>query len=403
MPDRAFCNLSEYAIMHNMTKYRNSLPLPTLVDTAHALSEMLSRLVVEPVVAVDTESNSLYAYTERVCLLQFSVPGEDYLVDPFAVEDLSLLGALFSDPEIEKVFHAAEYDVMVLRRDYGFEFATLFDTMIASRIVGWPRYGLGNLLEEHFGVQTDKRMQRTDWGRRPLAPEQLEYAQLDTHFLLQLRDRLLAELSNENRLKEARSAFERVAQSEWADRPFDPDGFWRMRGASDLDDASLAVLRALYVYRDQRAQALDRPPFKVLSDHALLDLSRQTPRSLSELGRIRGLPRRLPHKVRRKLLSVIEQGLRDDPPQRPEPTSNDRPDREEIDRYEALRRWRNQRAESRGVEPDVVLSNRTLHVLAEQFPTSPEALDATGALSDWERQEYGREIVALLRRQRRIR
>ncbi len=292
---------------------------------------------------------------------------------------------------------------MVLRRDYQFEFATLFDTMIASRILGWPRYGLGNLLEEHFGVQTDKRMQRTNWGRRPLTPEQLEYAQLDTHFLLPLHDRLRAELSSEDRLNEAHSAFERVAQSEWTDRAFDPEDFWRIKGARDLDDASLAVLRALYIYRDRRAEALDRPPFKVLSDRALMNMSQRAPRSLSELGQIRGLPRRLPHKIRRRLLTVIEEGLRDDPPQRPEPASNSRPDRETIDRYEALRRWRNRRAKERGVEPDVVLSNRTLHILANRTPTTLEALAATGALSDWEHQEYGREIVALLRRQRRIR
>jgi ribonuclease D len=385
-----------------MTKYRYNLPLPTLVRSVGALEEMLARLMVELAVAVDTESNSLYAYTERVCLLQFSVPGEDYLVDPLAIEDLSPLGTLFGEPGIEKVFHAAEYDVMVLRRDFGFEFAGLFDTMIASRVLGWPRYGLGALLEEHFGITTDKRMQRTNWGRRPLSLEQLEYAQLDTHFLLQLRDRLLAGLSADGRLAEARAAFARVAQSEWTERTFDADGFWRIKGIRDLDETGLAVLRALYIHRDQRAQALDRPPFKVLGDRVLLDMSRQRPRSLSELGHIKGLPRRLPSRERRRLLSIIGQGLRDDPPPKPERASRDRPDEETVDRYEALRRWRKERAKARGVEPDVVLSNRTLHVLARRNPTSPDALAASGSLNDWERQEYGREIVALLRRQKRI-
>jgi ribonuclease D len=388
--------------MPGMTKYRHNLPLPTLVRSADALEEMLSRLMVELAVAVDTESNSLYAYNERVCLLQFSVPGEDYLVDPLAVEDLSPLGTLFGEPAVEKVFHAAEYDVMVLRRDFGFEFTSLFDTMIASRILGWPRYGLGALLEEHFGITTDKRMQRTNWGRRPLSPEQLEYAQLDTHFLLSLRDRLLAALSADGRLAEARAAFARVAQSEWTERAFDADGFWRIKGTRDLDDSGLAVLRALYIYREQRAQSLDRPPFKVLGDRVLLDMSRQCPRSLSELAHIRGLPRHLPPRERRRLLSIIGQGLRDDPPQKPDRASGDRPDEATFDRYEALRTWRKKRAQARGVEPDVVLSNRTLHILARRNPTSPEALAASGSLSDWERQEYGREIVALLRRQARI-
>lgn len=385
-----------------MSRYVHNLPPLTLINTKEALEEMRSRLLLEPAVAVDTESNSLYAYTERVCLIQFSVPGEDYLVDPFAVEDLSSLRAVFADRGVEKVFHAAEYDVRVLRRDYQFEFANLFDTMIASRIVGWPRYGLGSLLEERFGVLTNKRMQRTDWGRRPLSTDQLEYARLDTHFLLPLRDTLLDELQAQNRLAEARSAFDRVTRSKWNGRQFDPDGFWGIKRARDLDEVGWAVLRALYIYRDERAQALDRPSFKVLNDDVLVALSQRRPSSLAELGRIRGIPRLLPSRERRLLLSVIEQGLRDPLPKRPARRRNDRPDDETSDRYEALREWRKNRAKDRGVESDVVLSNRVLHILARHDPTSLEELDALGILNEWERSEYGREIVSALRRHRRF-
>jgi ribonuclease D len=386
-----------------MTKHYYRLNVPTVVDTAEGFAEMLSRLRDELAVAIDTESNSLYAYDERVCLIQFSVPGEDYLLDPLAVEDLSALGPFFADPAIEKVFHAAEYDVMVLRRDYQFEFAHLFDTMVASRIVGWPRYGLGNLLEEHFGVVTDKRMQRTNWGKRPLSPEQLAYAQLDTHFLLSLRDKLLAELEAQHRVAEARAAFDRVAQSEWTEKSFDPEGFWRIKGAADLDDTGLAVLRELYLYRDRRAQALDRPPFKVLNDGTMIALSRYRPRTMAELGRIKGIPQRMPSRGRRQLLAVIAQGSDQPAPRRAEPERNGRRDEAALNRYESLREWRKERAQVRGVEPDVVLSNRTLYQLALHNPTSPDRLDDIGALSDWERREYGREILALLRREMHFR
>jgi ribonuclease D len=385
-----------------MSRKMYNLPPPSLINTDEALEEMLSRLMTAPAVAVDTESNSLYAYTERVCLIQFSVPGEDYLVDPFAFDELRSLGALFAEPAIEKVFHAAEYDVMVLRRDYHFEFANLFDTMIASRIVGWSRYGLGNLLQKHFGVQTDKRMQRTNWGRRPLSSEQLEYARLDTHYLLALRDKLSRELMAQGRTEEARAASTRVAQSEWTEKSFDPDGFWGIKGARDLDESSLAVLRALYVHRERRAQALDRPPFKVMNDRVLVALSRQQPRSLAELGRIRGIPRRLPPKQRREILSVIEKARTASPPRRPRREDGEKPDQEVLDRYEALRAWRKRRSQKRGVEPDVVLSNRALHTLARHNPTSPASLEAIDALNEWERREYGREIVTLLRRYKRL-
>jgi ribonuclease D len=382
--------------MFGMTKHRNTLPEPTMVTSARGLEALLARLMAQPMVAVDTESNSLYAYHERVCLIQFSIPGEDCLLDPLAVKDLSPLGALFSDPKTEKIFHAAEYDVMVMRRDFGFTFHNLFDTMLASRIVGWPRYGLGSLLEEQFDIQTDKRMQRTNWGRRPLSRAELEYAQLDTHYLIELRSLLVEELAVKGRLTEARGAFERVTQSTWTARPFDPDGFWRLKGARDLDPTGQAVLRALYIYRDRRAQAMDRPPFKVFGDRVLIALSQARPRSLSALSQIKGIPRRLPIKGQKKLLSVIRRGMHDDPPQRARRTNHHRWDEATQERYETLREWRKQRAGRRGVESDVILSNRALHVLARRHPSTIQALEDCDTLNDWERQEYGDEIIALL-------
>ena len=359
---------------------------------------MIDRLMQEPIVSVDTESNSLYAYHERVCLVQFSIPGQDYLLDPLAVQNLDALGSLFAEPKIEKVFHAAEYDVMVLHRDYGFAFAGLFDTMWASRIVGWKKYGLGNLLKRHFDIRTDKRMQRTNWGKRPLSDEQLAYAQLDTHFLLPLRQMLLSELQTQNRMQEARLAFERVAQSRWSKKEFDPNGFWSLKGAHDLDEPGLAVLAALYVFREQRAQRLDRPPFKVLSRQALINLSRSRPQSLDELKHIKGVPRRLSIKNRKKLLEIIAKNMHHPPPQEPTTHPPRRYNGVVEARYQALRGWRKDRSEKRGVEPDVILSNHVLHQLARLNPTSLEKLSSMDLLGDWERQEYGQEIVAVLRK-----
>jgi ribonuclease D len=147
---------------------------------------------------------------------------------------------------------------------------------------------------------------------------------------------------------------------------------------------------------------LDRPPFKVLSDRVLVALSHSAPRSFAELGRIKGLPHRLPSRERRTLLDVVDRGLHAPVPTKPARSRSGHDEDARI-RYEALREWRKTRAEARGVEPDVILSNRTLHVLADQNPSSPEQVDRVHALNDWERREYGREIVALLRRRARIR
>src|SRR5512137_2175626 len=152
------------------------LPPPALIANPSDLTALLHDLEQTPVVAVDTESNSLFAYWEQVCLIQFSTPAVDYIVDPLALPDLSALGPLFANPRQQKIFHAAEYDIICLKRDYGFEFANLFDTMAAARTLGLPQVGLGPILEARFGVKTNKKHQRANWGHRPLSPEQLDYA-----------------------------------------------------------------------------------------------------------------------------------------------------------------------------------------------------------------------------------
>ncbi len=145
-------------------------PSWVLIDQPDALAQMVEALRARRTIAVDTESNSFYAYHRRVCLIQISVPGTDYIVDPLAGMDLSPLGEIFADSRIQKVFHAAEQDIAGLWEDFRFQVTNLFDTMRAARLLGWPRAGLADLLWEHFGVRTDKRYQRYNWGQRPSLP-----------------------------------------------------------------------------------------------------------------------------------------------------------------------------------------------------------------------------------------
>src|SRR5690349_333581 len=173
----------------------SQLRSPVMVSSSRALSELARRLQDETLIAVDTESNSLFAYREQFCLIQISTRTEDWVVDPLALHDLSPFAPLFADPNIEKVFHAAEYDLMCMKRDFGFTFANLFDTMLSARMLGRKVIGLGNMLEEFFGIQVDKRYQRADWSIRPIPMEQLRYAQQDTHYLPALHDILVTQLT----------------------------------------------------------------------------------------------------------------------------------------------------------------------------------------------------------------
>lgn len=370
---------------------------PVLVTDSRDLSVMLEQAADAPIIGVDTESNSLHAYYHRICLIQVSLPGIDYVVDPLSC-DAGPMGELFADPRREKIFHAAENDILGLKRDFGFEFANLFDTMMAARIMGWPQAGLAAILEEGFGVKLDKRLQRTNWGRRPLRPEELAYAQLDTHYLLPLREQQARALKECGRWEEAQEAFERLLTVEWTEKPFDEDGFWRINGARNLSGRELAVLRELYLYREEQAQRQDRPPFKVLDNRVLLAISRRQPDNFRSLRWLLGISAEQARRYGNDILAAVARGQNETPPRPPQRTNkgNGRPDPATRARYDALRNWRTQRAEQRGVDPDVILTNDALMTIARSAPVSADALAATNVMGSWKLQEYAESILQVL-------
>lgn len=375
-----------------------SRPAPILVTTAEAFDDMLARLRAEPRIAIDTEADSLYSYFEKVCLMQFSIPHADFILDTLTLKEIEALGELLADPRLELIFHAAEYDILSLKRDYGFTFVNLFDTMIAARILGWKQVGLGNILEQHFGVRLDKRFQRADWGKRPLAPELIEYARDDTHYLLQLYNLQKAALERAGRLDEARAEFERLTRVAWSDREFDPDRYWTLEGARELDGPSLGVLRELYAMREGIARKEDRPPFKVIANATMVRVARTQPRTLAELSALPGLGEWFVRRHGREALRAIERGRSKPQNRLPRPPHGRPPlaDNAARERYARLKEWRKQRAEARGVEPDVIVSNDALVELARRQPQALDELNAIEALGEWKTREYGADLLDIL-------
>jgi ribonuclease D len=259
---------------------------PVRVDEPSAFERLLEAVSSQAVVALDTESNSFHVYRERVCLIQLSTSDRDWVVDPFAV-DVTPLGAVLAEREV--VLHGADYDVRCLKREYGWALPTLFDTMVAARRLGRDGLGLSALVQARFGVKLAKEFQRSDWGRRPLSTEQISYAALDTHYLVAIRDELAAELEQRGLAAAAREEFQRIAAVEPRPRVFDKEGWRRLKGARDLDARGRSVLRALWIGREERAATLDRPPFKVLPESALVEIARRRPTSPDELARIPGV------------------------------------------------------------------------------------------------------------------
>lgn len=358
------------------------------------LRQLVDHLRSEPLLALDTESNSLFAYYERVCLVQLSTRTQDYLIDPLAVDDMSPLGDLLADPAIETVFHAAEYDIITLKRDFNYTFNNLFDTALAARICGWTAVGLGSILAEQFDILAEKKYQRADWSARPLPAEQILYAQMDTHYLPRLRDLLRAELSAANRLTEAEELFRDLRDLPPAQHTFDPDGYWRINETRTLSRAQMALIRELYLMRDEIARRRDTPPFKVLSDRALANLARLAPRRLEDIhGSLSPVQIRM---YGDKILEAVARGRAAKPPQPPRRVSPVDPVVQ--NRYEALHDWRKQRAVERGVESDIIVPRGTLWVLARRSPVSLDDLDDIPGLGPWRRAEYGKELIEVLAR-----
>ncbi|OGO28378.1 MAG: hypothetical protein A2136_08025 [Chloroflexi bacterium RBG_16_54_11] len=362
------------------------------------LKQLVRILAVQPTIAVDTESNSLFAYRERVCLVQFSTHQSDYLVDPLALPDISPLGSIFADPKVQKVFHAAEYDVLCLKRDFAFTFNNLFDTMLAARILGRKEVGLGALLEAEFNLQVDKRHQRANWGQRPLPEYLLDYARQDTHFLIPLRHKLEHELAERELLLLAEEDFRRMCLLEVSVE----NGrlaCWRVNGVHSLSPQQAAVLQELCRYRDEVARAQNRPLFKVISDQTLQAVAEGLPGSLEEL---KVLPGMTDHQLRRHgrgLLGAVQRGLQSEPLH---PPRNIRPDERFLKRLDALKQWRKQKARQLEVESDIILPREILHSLASRNPLAEDELVECLADVPWRRERYGEEILKVLRKLARL-
>ncbi|MGQ9909950.1 MAG: ribonuclease D [Candidatus Flexifilum sp.] len=377
-----------------------AVPAPAhLVDTDARLAELVTHLAGEPLLGVDTESNSLHAYRERVCLIQISTRSADYIIDPLTIGDLSPLGPLFADPAVEKVFHAAEYDLMCLKRDFGFTFANLFDTMIAARICGYKNIGLGSVVADVLGLSIDKSHQRDDWGARPLPPEGLLYAQLDTHFLPALRDHFLAELNAAERMEEAREAFGDLLKIRPVIQEFDPEGYWRIAIPNNLTRRQAAVLRELYLVREQFAERRDVPPFKIVTDKVLAALATHAPSTSAQVGQVPGIAPSIARRYGDEFAAAVRRGLNAPLPDPPPLAPPDDPI--VVERYSALREWRKLRAMQRGVESDVILGREALWQIAERAPTTLEALAAIPGMGPWRLATYGDEILSVLKRFRR--
>ncbi len=348
-----------------------------MIDTDGALAGFLPKLEAANVLAVDTEADSLHAYPEKICLIQITVGEEDWLVDPLAPMDLApLLAELKRHPLI---LHGADYDLRMLRKNYGFVPERIFDTMLASRLLGDRVFGLANLLQKYLGVTLEKGSQKADWAKRPLTPRMEAYARNDTHHLAKLAGLLQGLLKEKARLGWAEECCARLVVECAIPSEPQPDLVWRVKGSHHLTRAALAVLREVWQWREQEAILANKPPFFVLNHEAMVEISAA---AVEQRPFEPFLPRRFSDRRQDGLGHAIRAGLACAPGKHPDflRTRSHRQTEAERRRFLALEERRNARAAALAIDPTLIASRATLLALAHNWEF------AAAGLMAWQKQ-----------------
>lgn len=357
----------------------------------------MGRISGEPLLACDLEADSLHHYQERVCLIQLSTPRESVLIDPLAVPDLGALAPVLADPAVRKVFHGADYDIRSLHRDFGIEVHNLFDTMVACQFLGEKEVGLAAVLKKRFGVELDKRYQKADWSRRPLAPEMIQYAVEDTGLLIELHRQLVEELQGKGRLAWVEEECELLSRVRTAFRSEEPF-YFRFKGASGMEPRTLAVLEELLRFRDEKAKMRDVPAFKILGNETLRELAVKKPRKGGDLAGVTGLTAKLLERYGEGIIDAVARGMAvpgDRLPLYPRLPRRFR-ERCQEERLQRLKQWREKKARGLGIEAGILANNALLEALSEADPEKGGA-DIISPMKRWQRELFGAELLELLR------
>ena len=363
-----------------------------IVTEASRLAALASTWRSEPALAIDLESNGFHRYPERVCLVQVATRAEVFLVDPIAVGDMAPFGSLLAERKVEKVLHSADYDLRCLDREWGFRVRGLYDTSVAAHFTGQDRLGLAPTLEQHLAivVAKHKHLQRADWGRRPLSAEAIDYAAEDVASLLSLRDRLgqkLAQLGRNAWVAEELSRLEEIRYVP----PEPPErAYTSVKGSGTLDGKGLAVLKSLYLFRDQEALRRGRPPFRVFSNETLLKLAKEPN---ADPASVPGLRRFLDGRAGRMLRQAINNGVEAPPEQRPKrgESPRPRPTPEEQRRFDALRAWRMERGKELAFDPSLVWPMSSLERLSREPGSLQEERDSK-EVRRWQAHDFSKSL-----------
>jgi ribonuclease D len=345
-------------------------PAFQLLDQPGSLAPLLDAISRVDEVALDTEADNMYHYKTRVCLLQFLVDGDVFLVDVLA-PGLQLEPLWKALEKKHLIMHGSDFDLRLLHDLCRFRPKSLFDTMLAAQLLGLQRIGLAALLDQHFGVALDKDGQKANWSKRPLTPKLLDYAALDVWHLPALRDILKRELRKLGRLEwlEQQCRAQIAAGFEGFAPPTEND--WRIGRSERLRGAGLAVLHAVWHWRESQAQRLDTPPFKVCNNALLLKIAEAAEAGESEATILAQIHLGKRHdRIFPSLAAAVRSGLARDPKSLPRRPGRD-PNhvsltQSEIELQDRIREDRDRVAKKLEIEPTLIANRSQLAQIARQ-------------------------------------
>ena len=372
-------------------------PSYRFIRTPAELEQFVSRINQEKIIAVDLEADSMFHFQEKVCLLQMAGNGENVVIDPLEVNDLSALAPIFKDKDVCKVFHGSDYDVRSLYRDFSIEINNLFDTQLASMFMGQRETSLGAVVCNRFGIQLDKRYQKKDWSQRPLPDGMIEYAASDVYHLIPLARMLMDELEEKGRLDWVKEECDYLSEVRPMENGSDPL-FLRFRGAGRLPRRNLAALEGLLQYRRKLAEKKDRPLFKVISNTALLKIATemaQTPQAMEAARclsakqiRIYGKPLSA---IVKKANALAEKDLPVYPRKRRPSVSPRVPERIKI-----IKDWRDRLADGLGLDPALLFNKALMTAIAVKKPADLQGLRNVEGIRNWQVKAFGKEVLTVL-------
>lgn len=370
-----------------------------IIDKAIDLEKTARSLEKETAVAVDLEADSMYHYQEKVCLVQIATEKISFVIDPLAIKDLSPLQPFFSNPDIQKVFHGADYDIRSLYRDFDIKINNLFDTELACRFLGIKETGLQAVLKMFFNVNVDKRYQKKDWSKRPLPKEMMAYASKDVIYLLPLARMLIHRLKKIDRMTWVLEECEDLSKV----RPVlsnEAPLFKKFKGAGRLKSRSLAVLEALLQFRKRVAEKKDRPFFKIIGNESIMKIATARPVTLRRLKSTNALSGRQISmygsdltKVVAKTLKTPESELPVFSSQKPPVLPNGVPAK-----IKALKSWRASKASALGIDPGMLCNNALITAIAVKNPGDSKSLETVKEMKNWQKQAFGTEIIRVFKK-----